>query len=256
MSAHCDNGPRCDKGWMCLAGDLPCFRDCCRRGTQFCNHRLQRCQECQIWKKFCGNQTLTPWECDLYCSKLQGGVETDQVSPVYMDTTFTLGAAFFLLVVVVFALLLWKRRSQQSSATGSEQFSLVESGRSQDEEDAFPTRTDQGTGGTPPTTEPPEQQGGDDATMGPEATPPPSSPPPPPPPPPHIPAANGHVSNVQQPEGEAGGSHQVHHHHLPRECRDRRLDMISPTTDTGDHIVQILTSGANYGGGPHHTGSG
>ncbi|KAK7501963.1 hypothetical protein BaRGS_00006715 [Batillaria attramentaria] len=86
----------------CLPGMVPCYRDCCHRGLQFCNDREQRCQHCNERELYCGNETLLPPACDVYCLKrdphLCSGMP-DTVHPAYFWSTCILGTLLALLLI-------------------------------------------------------------------------------------------------------------------------------------------------------------
>lgn len=87
----------------CPHGTLPCDRDCCHRGLQFCNTKQKRCQHCSTREMYCGNSSLLPPACDVYCFKLDtssicsgmpGGVHS-----AYFWSTCVLAAVIALMLV-------------------------------------------------------------------------------------------------------------------------------------------------------------
>ncbi|KAK7113762.1 uncharacterized protein [Littorina saxatilis] len=116
-------GPCFEKGFECQAPFLSCYKDCCERGLDFCNHRQKRCQKCDIREGFCGSHVM-PFECDSFCLRREinynrTALSTDLVNPGYKYATIGLGAV----VVILTAVQIWNccRKQQQGNSVFEEE---------------------------------------------------------------------------------------------------------------------------------------
>lgn len=98
----------------CKPGDIPCFNDCCPRGTHFCNHNIkqQRCFPCDTRVVYCNNETMRPPECDLFCFKRDNKQDIRDYQ-IYVTLTYVFGALLGVALLFSAGYIIWMIKTQK-----------------------------------------------------------------------------------------------------------------------------------------------